>query len=79
LPGVADLAHGLGAGAGAVLIALLGSYRHRLPGAFRVAGGRLLAPALALRSLHSGVVNDYAAWIAAGVAAFGTAFALTIH
>ena len=80
LPGAADVAHGLGAVAGAALLAAITLVRHRLPGRLQAAGTRIvLQPVLWLRRLHTGVANDYVAWLTAGVAALGTVFAVTIR
>jgi multicomponent Na+:H+ antiporter subunit D len=62
----------------AVLVALFDLVRGELPAAVvrttdRVTG----APLDWLRDLHSGIIGDYAAWIAAGLALLAAGFALT--
>ena len=65
---------GLGATAGAVVVALLALFRWRLPMAWRRAVGRPAAPAIAwLRRLQSGYIRDYIAWLTLGVALLGAA------
>jgi multicomponent Na+:H+ antiporter subunit D len=79
-PGGFDLSHGLGAAAGAVLLAALALWRDSLPPVLQSAGRHLVTPPVnALRSLHTGVANDYVAWIVAGVATYGTILALTVR
>jgi hypothetical protein len=54
--------------------------RGRFPGPLRAAGEVLIRrPLDALRAVHTGVVNDYVAWLTAGVGAFGICFATTIR
>lgn len=77
LPGATDLAHGLGSAAGAVLLAVLAAFRHRLPRP--VLAGPLAGLLDGLRRVHSGVVNDYVTWALAGFAVFGAAFALALR
>ena len=58
--------------AGACVIALVSLFGDRLPGSWHRAAARLdrrlLGP---LRTMHSGKVGDYVAWLTVGVAAFG--------
>jgi multicomponent Na+:H+ antiporter subunit D len=75
--GAAPYAYGLASLAGAVVVALFGLYRRRLPGLWRGWAGRVLDPPVAaLKGLHSGVVGDYVAWLTFGVAALGGLVAL---
>jgi multicomponent Na+:H+ antiporter subunit D len=75
--GIAPYAYSLASLAGAVVFALFGLYRQRLPGLVRGWAGRLLDPPVtALKALHSGVVGDYVAWLTFGVAALGGLVAL---
>ena len=65
--GVAAYAEGLATTAAALLLALVGLYRRRLPRLVRVVAGRVAGPPLAaLRAAHSGVLGDYVAWLAFG-------------
>ncbi len=60
----------------AVLVASYDLGRARLPERLVTWIDRLIGPPLGtLRDLHSGVVSDYAAWIAAGLAVLAMAFA----
>ena len=60
----------------AVLIAGYDLGRATLPAVLVGGVDRAISPALGvLRDLHSGVVSDYVAWIAAGLAVLATAFA----
>ena len=60
----------------AVLVAGYDLGRGRLPSVIVAGIDRLIGPALdVLRDLHSGVVSDYAAWIAAGLAVLAMSFA----
>jgi multicomponent Na+:H+ antiporter subunit D len=62
---------------GAVLFAVFGLYRQRLPGILRRRAGSLLGPPIgALKGLHSGIVGDYVAWLTFGAAALGGLIAL---
>jgi multicomponent Na+:H+ antiporter subunit D len=65
---------------GALAVAAGGLFGHRIraPLAGRVgrAGARAIAP---LRALHSGHVGDYVAWLVAGVAMLGGAFAIALQ
>jgi multicomponent Na+:H+ antiporter subunit D len=75
--GVAPYAYSLASLAGAVVFALFGLYRQRLPRLLRTWAGRLLEPPVTvLKALHSGVVGDYVAWLTFGVAALGGLVAL---
>src|SRR5438105_340279 len=70
-PSAASVAGGLASAAGAIGLALLALFGGL---------GRLASPpVLRLKALHSGVVTDYVAWLTAGVAALGAAFALTLR
>jgi multicomponent Na+:H+ antiporter subunit D len=63
-----------GGGAG---LAAFGLWRRRLPALLRERAGRALVPALdGLRSLHSGHVGDYVAWLTFGTALLGGLFAI---
>jgi multicomponent Na+:H+ antiporter subunit D len=63
----ADWAYGAVSTAGAIALALLLLHRSRAPALVRAAAERLAGPPLdALRAAHSGVVGDYATWIAVG-------------
>ena len=62
---------------GAVAVALFGLYRRRLPNAARATVWRVLErPVDGLRTLHSGHVGDYVAWLTFGTAVLGGLFAL---
>lgn len=74
LPGVLN---GLGAACGAVLLAVVALYRHRVPEAVRAIANRTGGRALAgLRALHSGNVADYVAWVVIGLAVMGGLFSM---
>ena len=61
----------------ALLLAAYDLARERLPRWLSGGTDRLLSPLVdAMQALHSGKVGDYAAWLAAGLAAFAVAFAL---
>ena len=61
----------------ALAIAGYGLFRERLPQMFRGATRGALGPIFhGLEALHSGLVNDYVAWIAVGFAAVVAAFAI---
>jgi multicomponent Na+:H+ antiporter subunit D len=63
--------------AGAVGLGAFGLWRRRLPSALRERAGRALVPALnGLRTLHSGHVGDYVAWLTMGTAVLGGLVAL---
>ena len=56
----------------ALLVAALALFRHKLPSWLRATGATIWTPPLrALRTLHTGRVGDYVAWLAFGTAAFG--------
>ena len=75
--GAAPYAYGLASTVGAVLFALFGLYRRRLPLLLRRRAGPLLEPPVAvLKGLHSGLVGDYVAWLTFGAAAIGGLVAL---
>jgi multicomponent Na+:H+ antiporter subunit D len=64
--------HGLLATGGAVLLAVLSVFRGRIPHAIRRSSRAIFSPILRpLRSLHSGHIGDYVAWLLFGVALFG--------
>ncbi len=78
--GFAPYAYSIAACVLAVGFALFGLYRRRLPLLLRRGAGRLLDPPVAvLKSLHSGIVGDYVAWLTFGVAALGGLLALTLR
>ena len=63
--------------AGAMLIAAYGLFRERLPVVFKRSTRGAFGPVFkTIESLHSGLISDYVAWIAAGLAALVAAFAL---
>jgi multicomponent Na+:H+ antiporter subunit D len=75
-----SILYGLSATILAVVLALVGLYRRRLPRAVAVAAGRTLAPPIrVLHALHSGVIGDYVTWVAVGTAVTGTAWALLLR
>ena len=65
---------------GALGVAAGGLFGHRirapLAGGLARTGARVIAP---LRALHSGHVGDYVAWLVAGVAMLGGAFAIALQ
>ncbi len=62
--------------AGAFILSGLGLYRERLPSGLRAASLRFASrPLHVLRTLHSGHVGDYVAWLMLGTALLGAAFA----
>ena len=78
--GFAPYAYSIASWLLALAFALFGLYRRRLPTYVRRGGGRVLDPPIAvLKSLHSGIVGDYVAWLTFGVAALGGLLALTLH
>ncbi len=75
--GAAPYVYGALSTLGALLWALFGLYRRRLPALLRRRAGRLLEPPVAvLKGLHSGLVGDYVAWVTFGAAALGGLVAL---
>ncbi len=71
-PHVSGVFWGIAAAAGAVLAALLALFPRWIPRRVRSCARSVGNPLLAgLRSLHSGNVADYVAWIVAGVAGMG--------
>jgi multicomponent Na+:H+ antiporter subunit D len=65
---------------GAVGLALLALFRRRLPPALRRRTSFLFGPAIfRLRSLHSGIVGDYVAWLTLGTATLGGLFAFYLR
>jgi multicomponent Na+:H+ antiporter subunit D len=78
--GFAPYGYAIASVALAVLVALLGLYRRRLPGLVRRRVGGIFEPPLAvLKALHSGVIGDYVAWLTFGVAALGGLLALLLR
>ena len=68
----ADWAYGAASTAGAVSLALLLLYRRRLP--------ELVRPPIAvLRAVHSGVIGDYATWVAVGTVVFAAVWGATLR
>jgi multicomponent Na+:H+ antiporter subunit D len=64
---------GLGSAAGAVALAWLDLFRHRLP-AIQHLDGRIIVQAVAaLKAMHNGRVGDYVVWLTLGVALLGGA------
>ncbi len=75
-----DLAYGAASIGGAVAFALLLLFGGRLPRRPPAAITAGVHGAMGrLRALHSGQPGDYVAWLTAGVAVFGGAFALALH
>jgi multicomponent Na+:H+ antiporter subunit D len=65
---------------GAVGLALLALFRRRLPASLRRRTSSLFGPAIfRLRSLHSGIVGDYVAWLTLGTATLGGLFAVYLR
>jgi multicomponent Na+:H+ antiporter subunit D len=76
----ADWAYGAGSTAGAAALALLLLYRRRLPSLVRAGAEHLTTrPVALLHDVHSGVVGDYAAWIAAGTALFAVVWGASLR
>jgi multicomponent Na+:H+ antiporter subunit D len=69
-PTVEDLVSGAVAALGAVAVAALGLYRHRI-GIARWTPPALRRPFHALRDLQSGDVRDYVAWLVLGAGVIG--------
>lgn len=71
---------GIGSALLALGLAAVALWREQLP---RVVSGLVLVPLRfpekALRRLHSGIVTDYVAWLAAGAAALGGALLLALR
>jgi multicomponent Na+:H+ antiporter subunit D len=75
--GAAPYVYGVLSTVGAVLWALFGLYRRRLPVLLRRGASRVLEPPVTvLKGLHSGLVGDYVAWLTLGAAALGGLVAL---
>jgi multicomponent Na+:H+ antiporter subunit D len=68
----ADWAYGAVSTAGAVGLALLLLYRRRLPALVR-------PPIAVLRAAHSGVIGDYATWVAVGTVVFAAVWGATLR
>ena len=62
----------------AVLYAAASIFGYRLPGALRSLASTAGGPVRLLERLHSGLVNDYVAWLAFGCAVLGAAFAASL-
>jgi multicomponent Na+:H+ antiporter subunit D len=78
--GLTPYAYSIASCALAVGFAFFGLYRRRLPAYLRRGAGSLLDPPVAvLKSLHSGIVGDYVAWLTFGAAALGGLLALALH
>jgi multicomponent Na+:H+ antiporter subunit D len=77
LPGVMS---GLGAAAGAAILALVALYSRRIPQGVRDIVWRIGKPIIsALRSLHSGQISDYVNWVVIGVAVVGAVLVCSFH
>jgi multicomponent Na+:H+ antiporter subunit D len=76
----ASVLYGVGGTVIALVLALVGLYRRRLPelvlGPLRTALG---PPVAVLRAAHTGVIGDYVAWITVGTAVVGGVWALLLH
>ena len=72
-PTLSATLYGVGAAAGAVLLAAW-ALRRRRPGT-----GTLRSPVALLRELHTGAVGDYVMWIAVGAAVMGGIWTLTLR
>jgi multicomponent Na+:H+ antiporter subunit D len=76
----ASVLYGIGAGILTLLFLAFGLWRGRLPRAWRLAGGRVAGPPIAvLKEVHSGVIGDYLMWITLGTALLGGVWALTLR
>jgi multicomponent Na+:H+ antiporter subunit D len=78
-PGASDVLYALLSTAGAVCVAAIALFHERLPqlaprALVRGAGGLVWR----VRTLHSGHVGDYLAWVTVGASLLGGAFALTL-
>jgi multicomponent Na+:H+ antiporter subunit D len=73
VPTLSGTLYGVGAGAGALLLAAW-ALRRRRPGA-----GALLRPVALLRELHTGAVGDYVTWIAVGAAVMGGIWTIALR
>ena len=62
--------------AGAIALALVLLYRRRLPA---ILGAPLRRPCALLHAVHSGVIGDYAAWLAGGAALFAVVWGATLR
>jgi multicomponent Na+:H+ antiporter subunit D len=72
--------YGVGGTAIALGLALFGLYRRRLPEFIHTPLRSALGPPVAvLRSVHSGVIGDYVAWITVGTAVIGGVWALLLR
>jgi multicomponent Na+:H+ antiporter subunit D len=78
--GFAPYAYSIASFVLAIGFSFFGLYRRRLPALLRRRVGRLLDPPVAvLKSLHSGIVGDYVAWLTFGAAALGGLLALLVR
>jgi multicomponent Na+:H+ antiporter subunit D len=77
--GLAPYAYSLASFVLALGFALFGLYRRRLPSYVRRAGRVFAPPVEVLKSLHSGIVGDYVAWLTFGAAALGGLLALALR
>jgi multicomponent Na+:H+ antiporter subunit D len=78
--GPASVGYGIASGCIALLVAVFGLWRQRLPHRLRVRSMRLArAPLSALKEAHSGVVGDYVMWITLGTALIGGVWAVTLR
>src|SRR5207244_1957560 len=78
-PDAVELAAGLVSTLAAIGLAALLLWRRRLSGVLAVGAAAVLGPPVELlRSLHSGRIGDYVAWLVAGAAVLGGLFALTL-
>ena len=76
----ADWVWGGVSAAGAVLLALVLLHRGRLPAVCRHVSFRLVRlPVAFLHGIHTGVVGDYAAWLAAGAALCAVVWGATLR
>src|SRR5207245_3670205 len=79
-PSTVGLVYGVAAAACAVGVAAVALFRRRLPAPSRDRVRRLGQPVLFhLRSLHSGHIGDYLAWLTLGLAAVGGLFTLALR
>lgn len=79
-PSASMVVSGLIATAGALAVALLALFWHRMPAWLRTSGDLLAsAPVAALRAIQSGHVGDYVTWLTIGVALLGIACAMTLR
>ena len=78
-PTMKGIAFGGAAAIGAIALAALSLFGCKLPVKFRRGPSKMIDTMIApLRTLHSGDVRDYVAWLAFGVAAIGGAFCFAL-